>query len=85
MHRRRRGERGSRIGLCIHRLGWNQQPVAPAWQRLDEARLGPVVAERRAHLPHGVGERLVDLDVLLGPQLGAQTVARHQLARALEQ
>ena len=69
--------RGGRLGP-LHR---GDETVASAGQGLDEARGVGVVVEDRADLGDADVEGAVEVDGGLAPDLAAQTVAIHHLAR----
>ena len=64
------------------RLDRRQEPIPPAWHRLDEARTFGIVVERRADLGDADVERPVEIDRRVAPDLAADAVAVHHFARA---
>jgi hypothetical protein len=57
------------------------EPIPASGQRLDVGKGPRAIADGRAHLPHGHRQTALEIDVgALGPDRGAQLVARDQLA-----
>ena len=68
------------------RGGRGDEAVAAARQRLDEARVVGVVAERRAQAFHRGVEAVFEVHVgAVGPELPAQLLPRHHVARPPQQ
>ena len=80
---RTRGARGGGAGAggASTADGRADEPVAAARQRLHEARVVGIVAERRAQPLHGGVEAVLEIHVgAVRPQLPPQLLARHHLA-----